>query len=297
MTPGDPLSTSSQPLASMHRRQVHRDPWPDFAAFEPDRYAPALRQRSAAQWMHRAREEQGSVYEFSTLLRVLCEARIPVEIQGALARIITDEVRHTELCARMARTVLPEGSPPDREDLFAWPPPRTPWQTPPSGDAGGDAGEPEPRLRWAAEAVLTSCCIGETLSKPLFEAVATVTTDPLCEAVLRQILRDEHLHAAFGWETLALLWDRLSADARAWLQRRLARRLGGFERSCARGLPVERFAGREVVIEPGDPAQPNLAHLSREHYAGIFYATLESEIFPRFHDIGLDPRRAWAERG
>lgn len=280
----------------MHRRQVHRDRWPDFDAFDPDDHPEPLRRQAARQWMRRAREEQGSVYEFSTLLRVLCEARVPVEMQGALARLVTDEVRHTELCARMGRTVWPEG--PDAEpEIFAWPTPRTPWDAPPPLDRDSEEPDLEPHWRWAADAVLTSCCIAETLSKPLFEAVATVTTDPVSEAVLRQILRDEHLHAAFGWDTLGVLWEQLSAESRVWLQRRLGRRLRGFERSCAGGLPVERFAGTEVVIEPGDPAEPNLATLDREQYAGIFYATLESEIFPRFAEIGLDPEQAWAERG
>jgi hypothetical protein len=143
---------------------------------------------------------------------------------------------------------------------------------------------------------MTSCCIGETLSRPLFEAAATVTTDRVCEAVLRQILRDEQLHARFGWDAFAWLLDALPPDARPRIEQRLARRLAEFERSCALDLTPADVAGREIVIEPGRPLQPNLATLTRDQYAMIFFATLESEILPGFSALGLDAVGAWARR-
>jgi hypothetical protein len=58
---------------------------------------------------------------------------------------------------------------------------------------------------------------------------------------------------------------------------------------------VEELAGTEVSIERLD--EDNLGTLSSRQYAQIFYSTLESVIFPRFTDIGLDPLQAWSERG
>ena len=144
---------------------------------------------------------------------------------------------------------------------------------------------------------MCSCCLGETISRPLYESLATLITDPVPESVVRQILKDEHLHARFGWETLEWLWPRLGDEERAWLQRRLARRLAGFELSCAPNHRLEDLVGEEICVEaPPADAPPNLGHLPSRTYAGIFYATLEAEIFPHFQAIGLDPMLAWQER-
>lgn len=288
----DPLGGARAKLGVIHRQQVHRDDWPDFGAFPRDRYPLALRKPAARQWMRRAREELGSVYEFTAVAHALAEARASIELLGALSRLVTDEVRHAELCGRMARACWPEGVESAAAD-FAWPAPRLPFPDAPRLDATGD---PEPILAWAADAILCSCCIGETLSRPLFETVATVCTDPTCEAVLRQILRDEHLHATFGWEALAELLPRLVPASRAWLERRLSDRLASFERGAVHGVTLEKLAGHELVVEPGDPSRPNLAMLSSRDYAMVFYATIESEILPRFADLGFDATHAWAAR-
>jgi hypothetical protein len=276
----------------MHKKQVHRDPWPKFDDFEPDVYPLGLRRRAAVQWMRRAREELGSVYEFTALSHVLSQARVPVEVLGGLSRLITDEVRHAEMCGRMARACYPEGLQ-EADSPLAWKPPRMPYDEPPRFDAKAD--DLEPTLRWAADVVMTSCCIGETISRPLFEAVATVTTDPVCEQVIRQILRDEHLHAAFGWDTLELLYAELGVDSRAWLQHVLANRLAGFEMGCSGGIQITDLVDTEVTIQRS--TEPNLGALTTREYAQIFYSTLETDIFPRFTALGMDPMRAWAERG
>ena len=220
--------------------------------------------------------------EFSMLQRTACILDLPVEVLGSLARLITDEVRHVVLCEEMARACLPE-DPPARERGA------TTWAEPPARDAPD-----QELLRWAASGVVTSCCLGEELSRPLYEASAAVTTDPVCESVLRQILRDEHLHATFGWELMTILMERLSPESRAWLQGRLAITVAGYERTCSAGLRIEDLAGTEVVIERG--RAPNLGMLDPRDYATVFFATLESEVFPKLAAIGLDPERAWRER-
>lgn len=275
-------------LATMARTQIRRDPWPAFEAFDASRYPEALRLRTARQWWRRAREEYGSISEFTELAHVLCRARAPIDLLAALSRLITDEARHAALCTSMASALVPGVDP---DTIFEWTPPAAPWPSPPSTT------EPEPLFAWASDVVLCSCCIGETVSRPLFEALATVITDPVPEAVVRQILRDEHLHATFGWEALAWLRAQLGDEARAALHERLARRLASFERTCVVGVTLEELANTEVVIEPPGPdAQPNLGLLDNRAYATIFYATLEGEILPRFAELGFDAERAWRER-
>ncbi len=279
------LAPARERLARVHRNQVHRDPWPDFSSFDAGPWSAEDRRAAALQWAGRARNEHGSVHQFSELCHVLTTARIELEVLGCLARLITDEIRHTELCAALALAIWPEGS--EREPrVFAWPEPQTPWSSAP--DSGAEA-----TLAWAASAILTSCCLGETLSKPMLEALAVVSTEPLAEAVSRQILRDEHLHARFGWEMLALLLPRLEDSSKAELQAQLARNLAGFERSVCRELSIEDVAGRTIEIVRGEP---NLGVLTGEQYAMIFYSCLEGEIFPELITLGFDPALAWSQR-
>jgi hypothetical protein len=282
------LAPATERLGRMHRAQVHRDPWPDFTAFEPARYDARLRRAAAVQWAGRARAEHGSVQQFTILAHALCNVRIELPVLGALARLTTDEVRHAELCAEMGLALWPEGKATEPA-VFRWDRPRLPWVGPPAL-----ADDPTPTLAWAAEAVLVSCCIGETLSRPMLEAIAVVATDPLAAAVAKQILRDEHLHATFGWETLALLLPRIDDAQRDALAERMMRSFGAVEASTACGIAVEAVAGKSIEIAEDD--EPNLGTLTDEQYAMIFFATMEAEVLPQLQALGLDAMDAWQRR-
>jgi hypothetical protein len=289
------VAATTKKLASMHRNQVHRDPWPDFEAFDVAKYPRELRRQAAWQWISRAQAEHGSVHQFSAVIHALTEARAPMELLGALARLTTDEVRHVELCARIALTMYPEGD----DAFFQWRTPRAPWPDAPKIDP--DAREAsEAKLRaWAARAILTACALGETLSEPMLEALVVVSTDPLPRACAEQILKDERFHGRFGFEALAVLIPTLDERDHAALQEQLARSLAGFERTTCGKVRVEDLVGHEVEIAASeDPdAAPNLGTLGEREFAAIFYATLEQRIFPELTTLGLDPMRAWAERG
>ncbi|MCZ7683998.1 MAG: hypothetical protein M5U28_36600 [Sandaracinaceae bacterium] len=107
----------------MARAQLRRDPWPSFEAFDASRYPEEVRLRSARQWWRRAREEYGSIHEFTALAHALCRARAPIDLLAALSRLVTDEARHAWLCAAMARALVPGADP---ESVFAWAPPPRP---------------------------------------------------------------------------------------------------------------------------------------------------------------------------
>jgi hypothetical protein len=276
------LASVGSRLASIHRAQVHRDPWPDFAAFDRAAYDEPLRRSAAVQWAGRARAEHGSVQQFTQIGHALADARVPLHVLGAIARLVTDEVRHAELCVEMGHACWPEGL--ARGDVvFAWPTPVPPWRAP----------SPDALEQWVAEAIAVACCLGETLSRPMLEAIAVVATCPIAEACARQILRDEHLHATFGWETLAWLVPRLADDGRVALQHRIGQAFAGLQRTTACGIGVEDVAGRELEITRGEP---NLGTLSDEQYAMIFYATVEQEIIPGLDALGLDGKAAWSDR-
>lgn len=274
-------------LDKMHVHQVHRDPWPAFDAFDTSRYALALRRSAAVQWAGRARAEHGSIHQFAQLGHALTEARVPLSMLGALARLVTDEVRHAELCGHAAAVMLPEASAAGRAEIFRWPVPTVPWHPRPA-----DADELA-TFAWCAEVILIACCLGETLSRPMLDALVVVSTDPLPEAIARQIVRDEHLHATFGWTSMQWLWPRLDEPGRARVQHALGRALAGFTATTACGITVEQVAHQQIVIERGNG--PNLGTLTELQYAMIYYATLEGEIFPQLREIGLDPDGAWAQ--
>ena len=284
----DLLRASTSALGAMHRHQVHRDPWPDFDAFRTADFPPDLRREAAWQWTGRAQAEHGSVHQFSAVARALSELCAPIELLGAIARLITDEVRHVELCARAALAFHPDGD----AKFYRWRRPRAPWPDAPVLPPDGKGTEMQLR-GWAARAIVTACCLGETLSKPMLDAVAVVSTDALPRDCANQILLDERFHASFGWEAARVLVADLDDAELATLQTQLAKSFAGFERTTCGGVTVEDLAEREIVIEPGDP---NLGTLSYEQFAVIFFSTLEHEIFPKLRELGLDPDAAWVER-
>ncbi|MFO0632553.1 MAG: hypothetical protein U0168_06875 [Nannocystaceae bacterium] len=283
------LAPTTARLRRIHIDQVHRPPWPDFAAFDPSAWPLALRQAAAVQWAGRARAEHGSVQQFTQLAHALTHACAPLELHGALARLVTDEVRHAELCAQMALVCDPQGER-ERAAWLRWPPPQEPWSPPPPPGA-----DPAAIFAWAAGAIAIACCLGETLSRPMLDAIATVATCPIAEAVARQIGRDEHLHAAFGWDALATLLPQLDDAGRNHVEASLARGLGALEHTTCCGIPLAEVAGQQLEIVRTDV--PNLGTLTDLQYAMIFYATVEGEIMPKLEALGLPAARLWSERG
>jgi len=281
------LAQASPRLGRIHRQQVHREAWPDFDRFEVASYPLELRREAARHWARRAVAEYGSIHQFSAVTHILCEAQVGLEFLGPLARLLTDEVRHAELCARMAITCDPQG-PEASPHGFRWEAPVAPWPAPPKDR------DRELQLAWAARAILVACCLGETISSQMYDALLVVVTDPVCAQVLRQIQRDEHLHAAFGWDVFAMIWPSLGDASRKQLQRALSQALGGFESTTACGYTIADVAGRSLEITRGEGQ--NLGVLEPEQYAMIFFATVEQELFPALTKVGLDPQRAWAER-
>lgn len=275
-------------LASIHRKHVHRSPWPDWEGARVERYSEALRRDAASQWSSRAVNEHGSIQQFTAVSHALCSARVPLELHGGLARLITDEVRHAELCANLADVYWP------RERI--WRAPRLHWPEAPGVE--GDAA-PTELLLWAASAIMEACCFGETLSVPMLQAIAVVATDALAVAVTEQILLDEHLHARLGWESVRFIIEHLGDTAREHLQAHLPVHMAGFERSvCGDISPSELLDAPQLTLEPAeDPdAHPNLGTLSEREYAMIFYHTIEHTIFPELERLGLDPMEAWSRR-
>lgn len=267
-------------LSAVHARQIHRDPWPDVAAFDCAAYAEPLRRQAADLWRRRSQMEYASIAQFTRISAELADHSVPLPWHGVFARIITDEVRHAELCAQLARALHPEAMADATYTLPPWP-----WPKRPPDDSWSAV------ATWAAHALLVSSCLGEALSVPTYEALVVVTSDRIVAETLQQIRKDEPLHATFGWEILRALIDDVPAVAPS-LQSALGNYLRGFEASMGDGIPLAEIAGRTIEIALDGP---NLGTLTSEQTAFLYYATLETDLLPRLQEVGLDGTRALLE--
>lgn len=271
------LSTPTEVLERFHRTLMDRRraevPWHDFDA---GRYAPQRVDEARRQWLSRARAEYASTAQFAQLLHRLTQVGAPVAIIGAATRLVRDECRHAEYCARMTqllghRAEIRVGA--RKLSLFER--------------------EPDP---WLAiyRTVLTVCCFGEAISVPVLRALHVVATDPLPRTLCEIIAADEEFHARFGWETLAWLTPRLDAAQRDAVASRLPLLFGHFEAVCG-GNPqmLTELAGQALDIEP-EP--PNLGTLTQREYAAIFYHALTDAILPRLSALGFEAEAAWQRR-
>jgi hypothetical protein len=109
--------------------------------------------------------------------------------------------------------------------------------------------------------------------------------------VVEQLSADEILHAKLGWSYLAELAPVLSDDEREGLARYLPLALGTIEQKMLAAMPIG----------------PRLPDALREELAAlgavdgrdgreILYAVIEDVIVPRFEELGLPGRRAWADK-
>lgn len=276
---------SFKSLSSAHKKQINREPWPNFSELDLSGYNTRTRVEAAHQWATRAGAEHSSVFQFSQLSQVLSLACVPIEILGSLARLITDEVRHVQLCLNVAEACAP----PEWSHLLKLGAPYSPWQ-PFKND-----GSREELLAWASRAVLIACCLGESLSKPMLEVIALQSTEPVIEAATLQILRDEELHSLFGWETLSYLMGEISPEAIDALHKTLPRAFAGLEQTTTHGITVAELIGKPLVVKR-DKKKPNLGVLHAIQSATVFYSTLDSLIFPELKKLGFDPQSAWKQR-
>ena len=270
------LEPTTELLGRFHRTLIDRRVEVPWSAFDASSYSPALVEHARRHWAGRAVAEYQSTAQFAQLMHRLTLIGAPVELIGAATRLITDECRHAELCAKMA-------------DLLGG---RLGYDVPARGMSILD----EERDPWIAIAktVLNVCCFGETLSIPMLEALTIVASDPTPQAIARQIASDEEYHSRYGWEVMTWLMPRLDDDQRARLKASLPPMLSHFERVCA-GSPdmLEALAGQEIEIEPEDP---NLGTLTDEQYAAIFYHTLDAQILPSLEALGFEALDAWRQR-
>ncbi len=234
----------------------------DAATFTPAQLAAA-----AAAWRARAAQEYHSLALFTQLSGQLHQLVSPLDWAGAFARMIADEVRHTDIALRM--TELCGGTPADVDPAAL--------HLPVTGKT----------LRAHVRAtVIAAFCIGETLSGRMFRRCLRAATVPVAKGAVRAIVDDETFHGRLGWELGALL---MRGDGSAACRR---------ERDVLAGQLPEIFAHYRDMCgarrgEAWATAQreadgaPNFGTLTDAGYACAFWQGMREDVVPGLVAIGL----------
>lgn len=244
-------------------------------AFDRSAYADDVLDRAADLWRTRAVQEMHSLALFTEIAGKLHLLGAPLDWSGAFARMIADEVRHTDLCLRMCealgRPAAPEIAPNDLHLLH----------------------DRSPRAH-VRQTIVAAFCIGETISGRMFKRALKAADVPLARDVVQAIVIDETFHGELGWELGALLMrpDGPAFDEeRASLAKELPSLFRHFARLCC-ATDGPTWARREPEVDEG----PNFGTLSQAGYARCFYDAMEEDVVPGLVAIGLaEARTAYAD--
>jgi hypothetical protein len=235
----------------------------DFAAFRTGDYTPKALELAAHAWSTRALQEYYSLALFTQISSQLHVMGVPLDWCGAFARMIEDEVRHTDLCLRMCDALGRPASPViDETELHL----------------SSDRTLPN----HVRDVVLSAFCIGETISGTMFRRAMKAATVPLAKEVIAAILVDETFHGEVGWELLALLLRGISVADRTVLVQRIPPLFAHYRKLCgAQKSQAWARAGQDA--EP----TPNFGTLTDTGYARAFWDSMEEDIVPALSALGL----------
>ncbi|MBX3229561.1 MAG: ferritin-like domain-containing protein [Labilithrix sp.] len=259
---GDPLALTEEHEAIARPRKGAVD----WDAFDRAAYRAEDLDAAARLWSARAVQEMASLAIFTELASKLHLLGAPLDWSGAFARMIADEVRHTDLCLRMCaalgRPAEPEIDPSALHLLR----------------------DTSPRAH-VRQTIVAAFCIGESISGRMFRRALRVTDVPLAREVVGAIVVDETFHGELGWELGALLMRR---DSPAFDEERdsLAARLPSLFRHYARLCGATRGPAW-ARSEPEVLAGPNFGTLSDAGYARAFFDGMEEDVVPGLVAIGL----------
>ena len=254
------LTEEHEAIARPRKGEVH------WEAFDRSVYDARALEEAAGLWEERAVQEMHSLALFTQLASQLHVLGAPLDWSGAFARMIADEVRHTDLCLRMCEALGRPASPEiEAADLHLL-----------------EKLAPRAHVR---QTIVAAFCIGETISGRMFKRALRATDVPLAREVVSAILVDETFHGELGWELGALLM-RDDGPAFAEERRALAAALPGlfrhFARLClAKGGPA--WARSAPEVDPG----PNFGTMSVAGYARAFFDGMEADVVPGLVAIGL----------
>ena len=254
------LTAEHEAIARPRKGEIR---WTDFDA---SAYDASELDAAAELWSQRAVQEMHSLALFTELISQLHLLGAPLDWSGAFARMIADEVRHTDLCIRMCEALGRPAAPeidPARLRLLA--------QVSPRGHV--------------RHTIVAAFCIGETISGHMFRRALRAATVPLARDVLGAIVVDETFHGELGWELGALLMrsDGEVFDAeRTMLANDLAHLFRHYASLCCVSAGPT-WARGEPEVDEGS----NFGTLSAGGYARAFFDAMEADVVPGLVAIGF----------
>ncbi len=258
--PTSPWWLSGTPLeAEYHRlmrRRVAPIPWAESTAAS---LTPAERARLAATWMRRSEAEYLAISTFSVLAIDLVAAMAPADVISLCLRAGIDEIRHAEMCVRMAQIYSGEQ------------------KLPPPGMSSLPDDPERPKLHQALANTMLVSCVSETYATTVLSATRELTVDPTALAVLTSIYSDEVMHARLGWSYLRYaieLGGQGVIDAAAAM---LPRALRG----------VANVVERERPIGDVTPAVRDHGLMTPAEERVIFSTCVREVLVPGFAALGI----------
>jgi hypothetical protein len=230
---------------------------------------PALRAGIGELWIAIMEAEHRSAAIFATFVLDLIGAGAPREIVSVASRAVLDEVRHADLCARLAsiytgRVVEPAPGLPHVPD--------------------------EPSFTLFQQSVRQALFL--SVASETYSAVTLATTrdrarDPVVKTVAGAILADEVHHARLGWSYLRYLLESDRADeVRAFAAAQLGSVFDDLSRALfgdhADALPAPAYRGRVAALA----AEHGYIPIRDQH--ALFVEALRDIWIPTFRSLAFD---------
>jgi len=156
-------------------------------------------------WANRAQSELTSGVVFANISLALLTQGVTPEIAFLAARAHSDEVRHAEICRRVAMRYLGTEVP--------FPKPHA---------VGKPAATPSQARLAATLHVVQNCCFNESIAMVFLRTCLDQAEHELVRLALRELMREEVDHSRLGWARLS------SADVTEADRARVARAVPGF---------------------------------------------------------------------
>jgi hypothetical protein len=213
-------------LAHLAEAVLQLDRVVDWAALEREGAVAHGRPEAARQWQEHATDEYRAMLNAWSLYGDLLAIGEPIEVLSAASRVVSDELRHTELCLRVAQAFGGERAP--SRSLA------------PAGLGGAPTA-----LHRVARAMLCSVYVSETASLYILKEARRAQDLPTVRTIIGAILQDEALHSRFGADWLSARWPGLDSD----VQRFAAHDLGVVFSQLVGGVPPHLVAAVHTACE------------------------------------------------
>lgn len=215
------------------------------------------RRIAAAVWQARGEAELRASMSFAYLARELADAGAAPELVALAQRAVTDEIRHGEICRRVASALAGREVPELR---------RLPLRVPRFAGASAEL------VRVLH--VVGMSCLNETTGGVFLEVCRAGARAPLASRALHELLADEIDHARIGWAFVAS--DRVSEPTRTELTRRMPE-LIAMNLAAWRERP--RFEVSDALVAQGIPRWDDVDR--------AVVAAIDELLVPGFASVGI----------